>query len=119
MGAPNLTVVGSLPEHYTPVVGGTEQMSDEMLLCRDLRHAWSFKTDENFYRQRGKLVRITRISRCERGCGCTRSEELAVPSFERIGKPQIHYPPGYQFRGGGLDVTDFRREYYSRRGILL
>lgn len=101
------------------VVGGTERMSDEMLLCRDLRHSWSFKADEGFqYTANGKLVQITRLSRCDRGCGCTREEVLEVPSFERIGKPQIHYPRGYQLRGGGLSVADYRREFYARKGYL-
>lgn len=116
-----LSVVSDEPRarRSSGLVGGTERMSDEMLLCRDLRHAWSFKTDEGFVRnRRGKLVRITRVSRCERGCGCTRTEEIEVPSFERVGKPQIHYPEGYQIRGGGLDVTDYRREYYARLGHL-
>jgi hypothetical protein len=101
-------------------VGGVDELTDEQLQCRDssLRHKWDFKGDEDFVYYRRKLVRITRVFRCDRGCGCEKREELEVPGFTRIGKPQIDYPWGYLVRGGNIANEDVRAEYYARRGVM-
>jgi hypothetical protein len=95
-------------------------LTDEMLLCRDssMRHQWDLVGDEEFIRYRGQLIQITRVFRCDRGCGCRKREVLSVPDFTRLESPVIEYPYGYNVRGGGVTNEDVRREYYLRRGVM-
>lgn len=90
-----------------------EQLTDEQLQCRDYGHRWSHRTDKDLIYYRSKLVQITRESRCDRGCGVWREEDLEVPSFKRIGQSRLHYPAGYQMNVQ-LYKEDFRRAWYDR-----
>src|SRR3954462_9339240 len=92
-----------------------EDISDKMLLCRDLRHPWDFVSDYTVAKIKGSPRVILRHLRCPR-CTTERLDTYSVPSFELI-KSTTKYPKGYLLTGSGQHarVADVRREMFTRR----
>jgi hypothetical protein len=82
-----------MPKH--PNLRGTpiEEMRDEFLACRALRHAWEpiGATPGGRRPQFGELVTL----RCIR-CGGLRYDKFSRITGERLGKPQYDQAPGYK-----------------------
>lgn len=92
-----------------------EDLSDEVLLCRDLRHPFVFVSDYTVAKIKGQPRVILRHLKCPR-CKFERLDTYAVPSFELI-KSVPKYPKDYLLTGAGKParVADVRREQFTRR----
>jgi hypothetical protein len=92
------------------------QLSDEGLLCRDLRHAWKWKSDFNLLKQGPRVVAIEREVECD-NCATVRHETISVKTGARI-KVKYYYPEGYRIPGTGrIHSTEVRVEWMRRQGI--
>lgn len=86
-----------------PIEDQIHGMSDNVLMCRDLRHAWSIET--GYYSvtieggARGAKYLERRLA-CMR-CDTHRVELVRVHKnrIEKIGSPYYVYPEGYQVKG--------------------
>lgn len=98
-----------------------EDLQDDYLECRDLRHAWrrSSLHDISVVRNTsGKVIEFTRIIICGR-CGTERHTTLSVPSMQIV-RSRYSYPPSYLLHGSHsdpsnrVDAGDIRREVFKR-----
>ena len=88
----------------------------EHLVCRDLMHAWQWRTDLVPHRIDRKVVEVTRVLSCLR-CSTTREDTYAVPSFARVSSRYV-YPDGYLVhQGGHIPVSSVRSEVYRRMNL--
>ncbi len=85
-------------------------LSDAVLMCRDLRHAWP-RTPKDVARlvtleptvvgAGGRIVEGVRQMQCTGGCGVQRVERVRRTRggrLERLGKARLKYPDGYLLR---------------------
>ena len=98
-----------------------DDLQDDYLECRDLRHAWrrSSLHDISVVRNTaGKVIEFTRVITCSR-CGTERHSTFAVPSMQIV-RNRYSYPSGYQLLGSHsdpslrVDAGDIRREVFKR-----
>lgn len=100
----------------------TETMTDEALLCRDLRHAWA-PVSQGASRRREllRLGQTERVLRCTRGCGTTKSQIFELPRFNVL-KTKMDYADGYLLtvRGTGrISSDDARAALFVRSDEVL
>lgn len=92
----------------------TNELSDESLVCRDLRHAWEI-TDQTVT-QTKELIRTVWCHRC----GTSRIDHFSWPTLTRTGTTYT-YPDRYQLsqspHRGRTTVTDIRVEWYKRHKL--
>lgn len=98
-----------------------EDLQDDYLECRDLRHSWRRSSLHDISVTRntsGKVIEFTRVITCAR-CGCERHQTYSVPSME-IRRSRYNYPHGYLLAGSHsdpalrVDAGDIRREVFKR-----
>lgn len=89
-----------------------ENVSENYLECRDLKHSWTWATDFVDYKDGGKIVSVTRALRCTR-CRTVRYDEYSAKTMEKV-RGSYSYPDGYHITGGHLPVPEVRRELYLR-----
>src|SRR4051812_32477648 len=89
-------------------------ISEESLVCRDLRHPWNRVTDFVLVKTRGAPSIFTRHLKCPR-CDTQRFDTYAVPSFELL-KTKTVYPKDYQLHGlkERVRISEVRREMFER-----
>jgi hypothetical protein len=114
---------------YGPVMASTKEdsrtagMTDEMLACRDLGHAWPRNGINSRYEvhERSPAKRIMSVRRevvCS-GCGVVRVDLYDYPSFNLITRQYV-YPRGYlvdNFNQAPLQRADYRFTLFERSGI--
>jgi hypothetical protein len=93
-------------------------LPDASIECRAGRHMWT-RPVERYSDKAGKPVSVIESSLCVPewgGCGATRTQEFAVPSFEPVTRPIIKYPEGYLVKGvGRVGRYEAKAERYRRR----
>lgn len=97
------------------------EMPESFLLCRDMRHHWTFQTDEVTYGARKTAVEVKRWYICP-NCKSELEQTLTLPDFDQ--KRKIHYSDGYLLAkdyldglGRRLNVRDVRAETLTRAGV--
>jgi len=93
-----------------------EELPDEFVECRDLRHSWALL--QKFHPVDGKTKRVNYVVRtlkCVR-CRTERTDVLDVRTFDRV-STAYHYAEGYTIKGNkaGNRGTLIRREAYRRQ----
>lgn len=91
-------------------------MSEQALMCRDLRHAWAHVNDTVHLRREGKARVITRALQCSR-CTTTREDVYLVPTFDKVSSKST-YPDDYLLTAGRAYVSEIRSELFTRNGML-
>lgn len=98
-----------------------EDLKDEYLDCRDLRHSWQRSSRHDLLITRNaskKVIEFTRVITCSR-CGTERHTTLSVPNMA-IARSRYVYPVGYLLLGSKtdpsmkVDASGVRREVFSR-----
>jgi hypothetical protein len=89
----------------------------EHLVCRDLQHAWEWRTDMTPISRTvdGKRIRtVSRVLSCMR-CQTQRMDEYELPTFQRL-RSSYTYPDGYLAKRHGthVQVSDIRQEVFRR-----
>lgn len=96
---------------------GVEEVSNDSLACRDLRHSWTHVTDHVTKGTKDRVREIERILVCTR-CGADRYDIFKIPSFEKV-KTKTTYPEGYLLKNGRTNVREVRQEIFKRTGGLI
>lgn len=98
-----------------------DDLRDDYLECRDLRHAWRRSTMHDISVVRntsGKIIEFTRVITCSR-CGTERHSTFTVPGMQVV-RNRYSYPAGYMLMGSHsdpalrVDASDIRREVFKR-----
>jgi hypothetical protein len=114
-------VTSTVAERTKKVTTTLDDLQDDYLECRDLRHAWrrsSLHDIEVTRNTSGKIIEFTRVITCSR-CGTERHTTFQVPSM-MIVRNRYAYPSGYMLVGSHsdpsmrVDAGDIRREVFKR-----
>lgn len=76
------------------------QVTNERLLCADMRHAWNPVGDNVLVQKHGRIRSFSRQLQCLR-CATTRTDvyEVTRTSVNRV-TSKYKYPQGYHVKGG-------------------
>lgn len=95
-----------------------QELPENWLMCRDVRHAWEVTTDYHVTKQKGtKVQEIRRTLTCLR-CQCERHERYHITTWglDKVGQVYKH-PEGYVIHGVPRGVKPsyiIQGEHYRR-----
>jgi len=113
-----MSTVTNIKRNARKFATSVRDIPDTYLICRDLGHAWDYKTDSVLYDAQGKrAIEVTRTVKCLR-CKMDRVDHYELPSFIRT-RTKYSYPDHYLLSRDThreqFTRADARGEFYLRR----